>query len=699
LASAAKKSAGNSTFASLAISVANRLRQPLSWFFGKETLAGDTSYCAIAGSVSGQQTADKKTKLIFSSVSLLAPDETYYIIVKGDPAANSGVRSFWEVGLNALASPVANTNLFNGINYPGAYIWSVKTLPSTKDNPQGICTVDHAAITPNSYLFQTTVSDPNENDFNAPIVSSANNFDTIADGDKVFTAEAISSDANGDQVLHPVVGYGWNWNWGVDNTAVVNFVPGVNFVDADGNSIADVSSQLVRAVPGVTDNKTKVNANINMIAPTPAASISASADIHVFVCNNPWPPVKNDGTWEPWNDQSGNCAASAALGLPCNNSFNYELYYCRDNGGGPSADLPTISGDVTLGTSGDVLKESYFFQGGVPQSTITLAMAGYSRGGAIDLRWNAPATDPTNGAVVSYKLYYDIKPGAPYANIVSPISLSDSPSYHLDGLTNGTTYYAAVTAIYKNGAESAYSPEISFSPKDVFAPPTPTMLPIAAGRDRVALAIKVALDSKASSAAISLVSPGSAINTRILREVSQFKVDYGTTEAANSLSSSTAADAMLNNNKTIILHNLATSSTEKPIPYYLTFSALNSAGAVASTSIKVKIILYTDKAAGISAAADSDKGKTFALALRVLNDKINVAWNANSDDTVGYKLFYGVSSGQYGNTPQTIQGANSTTASFPINNIHGTYYVTLMAFDASGNESAPAAEQSITPLP
>jgi hypothetical protein len=577
------KSIMNNPFFRVASNVLNGILK----FLGRETFAATDSYCAISGVVSGTQNSNGTTKLTINSSNLMAPDTDYYVIIKGSSASDnssSSVRDAWGIDLNSLSSPVDNSKLFNGISYSGSYIWTFHTRANSNGNPEGVCSVDHAVITPDSYLFKTTIADANENDINSPVISSAANFDTITDSDKVFTAKAISSSDDGSQILHPVEGYAWTWNWTMENTSIAGLVPGVQFVDSTGNELTDSSKQLIRATTGITDNHTRADAAINMISPASAVDISASSSIYVFVCDNPWPPVNSDGTWSPWQDSSYNCSASTALGLPCSNNFNYILYYCRDNGGGPTSDLPTLSGNITRGTSlsctdssgncnskssgdscgssgtcqPDPLKESYFFQGEVPASQIVLSASVLAAGGAVNFSWGA--VNASNGVkVVKYKLYYGEASGAPYANSVE-VATSSSPHYSLSGLTNSKIYYAAATAIYKNGAESDYSSEINFTPEDTSAPSQPTLLtPVASG------------------------------------------------------------------------------------------------------------------------------------------NKINVYWNANTDDTVSYKLYYGIVSGQYGSVPKTVEGRSATTTSFTFYSSDSTYYISLTAIDSFGNESTPAKEVSIKP--
>jgi hypothetical protein len=72
---------------------------------------------------------------------------------------------------------------------------------------------------------------------------------------------------------------------------------------------------------------------------------------------------------------------------------------------------------------------------------------------------------------------------------------------------------------------------------------------------------------------------------------------------------------------------------------------------------------------------------------------LQVTWNANTEtDLAGYKVYYSTNSKSYGQ-PIDI----GTATSYQINNVQNGiyYYVSLAAYDTSGNESAKSAEKSI----
>ncbi len=76
--------------------------------------------------------------------------------------------------------------------------------------------------------------------------------------------------------------------------------------------------------------------------------------------------------------------------------------------------------------------------------------------------------------------------------------------------------------------------------------------------------------------------------------------------------------------------------------------------------------------------------------------KISISWDANTDDAVGYKVYYGVLSGQYGDS-YDVKGA--TSASLTGLTDGQTYYIAVTAYDSYNNESVHSNELEIKILP
>ncbi|HPI91898.1 MAG TPA: fibronectin type III domain-containing protein [Deltaproteobacteria bacterium] len=86
---------------------------------------------------------------------------------------------------------------------------------------------------------------------------------------------------------------------------------------------------------------------------------------------------------------------------------------------------------------------------------------------------------------VSYNIYWSIIPGVTLAS-GTKISGATSPYIHT-GLTNGTTYYYVVTAVYTAGESAASTPQ-SATPSVTPPPAAPTGVTAAAGNRRVTIA-------------------------------------------------------------------------------------------------------------------------------------------------------------------------------------------------------------------
>lgn len=80
--------------------------------------------------------------------------------------------------------------------------------------------------------------------------------------------------------------------------------------------------------------------------------------------------------------------------------------------------------------------------------------ATFTGSGSANLAWNA-VTAPAG--LAGYKVYYGTAP-----RVYGPgLSVGITPSYQVMGLSSGTTYYFAVTALDSQGYESLYSNEAS----------------------------------------------------------------------------------------------------------------------------------------------------------------------------------------------------------------------------------------------
>ena len=307
--------------------------------FRKNVIAAPSSskvYCAVPGILEVEQKNNDFSTINFHPNNLLKPGTRYYVIVKGDENLDStkGIKNIKEIGMNGsgYASTLngetiyiesdENNIKFNNIYFKNSQIFEFKTL-DVKSEGGGICSIDHVVVSPFSYLFQSIENDINEND-NDP---QSNTFNSVADEDMVLYSSAYSKD---NQILATSTQYNWTWLWSIDNNQKIEF----KNVPTWSN---DSQHRMIKVVEGITYGEAKVSATVKLSSGNiinEGNDISNLADIYILNCKNPWPAVKSDGTWTPWEDKS-----SADY-----NTYNYKIYYCRDAGGdGVEDDLPAFS--------------------------------------------------------------------------------------------------------------------------------------------------------------------------------------------------------------------------------------------------------------------------------------------------------------------------------------------------------------------
>lgn len=497
-------------------------------------------YCSISGTVSGKNNGDiingGTTNLTFTPKKILAGNTNYYVIALGDTDLNSksGLLSLTDIGFNgagyfdqaanggAGAYVAGDLIKFNNKSYKNSQIFKFTTLPEQGPNA-GICTIDHVTIAPSSYLFRTTDNNLDENDNDADPQHNTT-FDTKADRDKVF--EALAYSANG-QVLHPVTGYFWDWSFGGHDSQIVSINP---------VSGLPTNKVLVTAQNGQTDSETKITAAINMDRFSGASctvgncscqgnncsnnccnvysggdGFNSSANVYVFLCNNPWPPVAANGVWSPWND-----TCQDSIGGACAD-YNYKFYYCRDAGTADTFDdLPAIlnqavirgqsanlicsadktpcSGEGSIcgpDKNGDgqadglciwnVLKESYFFREAILSAGTEITAADQQTGGTVRISWASKADQ-----VGSYKIYYlKSGQGAMLSRTVKPSDvIAGERVCNLNGteyacsaiisdLDNNIPYVFKISVISLNNTESQLSVEATATPTDKISPAVP----------------------------------------------------------------------------------------------------------------------------------------------------------------------------------------------------------------------------------
>lgn len=423
----------------------------------KEAKAADQhNFCAFNGRVSSGtvvESAATKTYVDFVITEALSPNIKYYVIILGDDGlgAKTGVLDSNLVGFNG--SNNSDTDTFNGITYPNAYIWSFTTGAD-------MCYLDSVQIIPNQHLFQ----EPNKT--------------------HDFVANPLAANGNIITSLKDV--YSWDWIWRSDNSQVASVQAQTGL---DSNK-ATVTSGAKRDAETFVYARAVITSDTISPIPTVNSYKEGKARIIVFICANPWPAVNDPDAWPMrWQDQTDNCTIYTdpltqkqrpwQAGDPCDN-FNFEFYYCRDQAGaGTKDDLPALATENPIRSrykyqSGsrwvDVLKDFYFFRALMPEAPagLTAELTAAPRGGAVKLSWPA---DPS----MTYKIYYGTASGK-YVGVKEVEEKPDSANIItviIDGLANGQDYYFAITATNNKQVESDYSPEVKIRVEDKVAPDNP----------------------------------------------------------------------------------------------------------------------------------------------------------------------------------------------------------------------------------
>lgn len=417
----------------------------------KQAVADSSTYCIVNGSPIGRHVDSLSSKVSYRLTTALDPNRRYFVVVQGDPLLptaqtdkkpyyDSKVRSLSRIGLMTAAGrrPAGIPTSFNTTQYPNAEIWTFKTGGA-------ICAVDSVSVAPSFYLFQK--SGP--------------------ENGKILNATAGSR----GQAIAPIPSvYDWSWDWKSVNSDVVSL-----------ETQPDMAPNAVMAIAGnKKDAQTSARATVTITADsgthTEGRQVQGSAELRVFLCENPWPA---NFLW-PWKDP--------LTGI--------ELYYCRDaNGPGTSDDLPAIkdapltpvsgrrvcmlgaypgracTSDTQCGVVGgcwpELLKEYFFFRDtepGKPEISGTTDPAG----GKITLNWAATQY------ATKYKIYYGTARGQ-YSRTIDVPGGVTAMAKTIDGLVNGVKYYFAVTALTEKNQETSYSNEVVLTPRDTVAPAKPVV--------------------------------------------------------------------------------------------------------------------------------------------------------------------------------------------------------------------------------
>lgn len=444
-------------------------------------------YCLVPGSVRISQVNDHSIATFYPN-QLLRADTKHYVLVIGDEDLNSqnGVLSLWQIGMNGNDNPV-----FNTVEYKNSRISSFTTLGTDAPN-SGVCALDYVKITPDSYLFNRNDDDLNEDDSNV----NEPTFDTIRDQDKLFTASTYSID---HQEIQGISGYDWDLKF------EISMGSGTVITTKDTDALQD-NQLFIKVKDDVRDDIARLRAEVDMSAYADENNSFIgdgaynTANIYVFICRNPWPSIKPNGSWEPFQYD-----------------FNSKFYYCRDFGSSAYVDdLPAVIDEPIQVTptqrvcslSGNdcndnddceggefcinrIIKEAYFFrQQGPSAGEITSAenVDGAPLGGEIELTWTGSKNYIYDGTDVTgnNRIYYGKKGSGSMnyfdlsleqinekCNIVDDNNYYYECKYVVSGLENNQVYVFRVSAISRSKIETMFKNEVEATPQDTVPPVVP----------------------------------------------------------------------------------------------------------------------------------------------------------------------------------------------------------------------------------
>lgn len=384
-----------------------RLRQRILVWIKPSALAvlpsSGNTYCSV-----NREVSVFNQEVVIRPAAALDANRRYFVVMTTDADINdnrpTGVLSQAGVGMSR-----GQSLRFNNLQFPAAIQWSFTT-------GKQVCQIDHIEIDPTSILLS--------------------NLEDSAD----LNATAIS--ANG-QSLATSTDYNWQWSWLVGNQSVAQLSSTDNQATVRPQNKKDAETY-VRATAQVTvDHSAGAGAG--------QTSFSQEAAIKVFLCANPWPARRNDGSWQPWTDYA----------------TNMQFYYCRDGQANTqSSDLPGLK--VVSSTDPTAINPAFYFfrYSQATTSPVNLQGTASPAGQSVSLTWNAYPS------AVGYKVYYGLRSGQYFSD---PINIPrNALTATVNDLINGQLYYFAVSAILQidqaTFVETPLSTEIQVRPLDVKAP-------------------------------------------------------------------------------------------------------------------------------------------------------------------------------------------------------------------------------------
>lgn len=276
----------------------------------------------------------------------------------------------------------------------------------------------------------------------------------------------------------------------------------------------------------------------------------------------------------------------------------------------------------------------------VPSTPTGVTAAGGD--GQVTVSWS-----PSSGAT-SYNIYWNTSGSVTTAD--SAVISAPSPYVHM-GLTNGTTYYYAVTAINNDG-ESALSTEVSATTGGSDAPPaTPTGLQAAAGGGEVVLSW----------------SPSS--------RATSYNIYWNTSGSV------TTSDDVIISAPSPYVHMWLTNGTT----YYYAVTAVNNIG---ESAISAEVDATPQAGAG-----ESPPATPTGLQATAGDGEVTLSWNPVAGAT-SYNIYWGVNQGVTTSDSVILNALSPYTHTGLTNNT--TYYYVVTASNKNGT-SAASGEVSAMP--
>ena len=377
----------------------------------------------------------------------------------------------------------------------------------------------------------------------------------------------------------------------------------------------------------------------------------------------PNPPANLTGSPGPgsgevtlqWNPSSGPDLAGYYI-YRGTSSGNYDVYYDISSSW-TYATLLNLTNGVTYyfaiaaynsnGVEGDLSNEVSVVPepGPAPPTGVTASPGPGS--GEVTIEWN-PSSGPD---LAGYYIYRGTSPGDydAYADIPSDVT----GAVFFD-LTNGVTYYFAVTAYNSNGVEGDLSIEVSAVPEPGPAPPTGVTASPGPGSGEVTIEWNPSSGPDLAGYYIYRgTSPG----------------DY---DAYYDISSSWTDVTLLN--------------LTNGVTYYFAMTAYNSNGVEGDLSTEVSAVPEAGPAPPTGVTASPGPG----------SGEVTIKWNPSSGpDLAGYYIFRGISPGSY-DVYADIPSNDTGAVFFDLTN-DVKYYFAMVAYNSNGIMSALSTEVSAVP--